>query len=190
MGTAMWVAGLLVWGVLVGPQVRGAEEPREADHEALRALRAQVTRAINARDVEALMSCFAEEFVFTATDQTVLTDRAGIEAYLNRWFKDPKSPLKTLTTEATADILTRFTDPNTAYCYGSSDDVYTLKNGHRVSIAGRWTAIVVKQAGTWKVAAAHAGVNFVDNPVMALRTMSWCRKLGVALGLAKLPGEK
>jgi hypothetical protein len=50
--------------------------------------------------------------------------------------------------------------------------------------------MVVKQGGVWRVAAAHVGVNFLDNPVMTLRTMSWARKVGVALGLASLPGQE
>jgi ketosteroid isomerase-like protein len=190
MRTAAIVAVLWVLGGVAGPVVRAADDGREADHAALRALRAAVVTAINSRDVDALMGCLAPEFVFTAADQTALTDRAAVDAFLSRWFKDEKGPLKSLTSQPTADILTRFTDANSGYCYGSVKDTYTLKDGRTVTVHGRWTAVVVKQGGAWKVAAAHAGVNFVDNPVMTLRTMSWYRKLGVALGLAALPGQE
>jgi len=190
MKTAAIMVGLWLLVAATGPVAGAADDGHAADHEALRALRAKVVNAINGRDVDALVTCFAPEFVFTAVDQTVLTDRAGVEAYLNRWFKDAASPLKSLTTIPTADILSRFTDPNSAYCYGSTKDVYTLKDGRKVTVPGRWTALVVRQDGAWKVAAAHVGVNFLDNPVMAFRTMPWYRKLGAAIGIGSLPGEE
>jgi phosphoserine aminotransferase len=51
-----------------------SDAARADDHDALRALRVRVTEAINTRDVTALRACLAKEFVFTAVDQTVITD--------------------------------------------------------------------------------------------------------------------
>ena len=189
MRIATIMAGLWMLGVVAGPLARAAEEAREADHEALRELRVQAVKAINARDTEALMGCFATEFVFTAADQTVLTDRTGVEAFFNRLFNAADAPLAALTADPTATIFTRFTDPNTGYCYGVTKDTYTLKNGRSVIIPACWTAVVVKQNGEWRVAAAHVGVNFLDNPVLTIRALPWWRKLAIFLGLAKWPGQ-
>ena len=60
---------------------QGADPTREADHEALRALTANVTEAINKQDMDALEPYMAKDFVFTTIDQTVLTDVASIKAY-------------------------------------------------------------------------------------------------------------
>jgi ketosteroid isomerase-like protein len=162
---------------------------RETDHQALRELRAKVTAAINQRDLKDLRACLAKDFVLTLVDQTVITDEAGLKAYYARMFTDKNAPLAKMATVADADILTRFTDPNTGYCYGSGLDTYTLKHGEVVKVKNRWTAVVVKQDGAWKVAAVHVGVNFLDNPVMRARTMSFWRKLGIWLHLAKPPSD-
>jgi hypothetical protein len=36
---------------------------------------------------------------------------------------------------------------------------------------------------------AHVGINFLDNPVLKMQSMSWFGRLLVGLHLRKLPGE-
>jgi ketosteroid isomerase-like protein len=184
---AAWVAGICLG---LSATAQEAEPDRDADHDALRALRTKVTTAINGEDVETLQTCFTREFVFTPVDQTVITNRAGLAAYYNRIFKDPESIVAKLETEPKADILTRFTGPDTGYCYGHALDRYTMKNGRIYSIPNRWTALVRREDGAWKIEAAHVGVNFIDNPVLEAASMGFWRKVGVALGLVEPPWER
>ena len=163
---------------------------READHTALRALMADVTQAINDQDIDKMASCFTKEFVFTTVDQSVLTDTASLKEYYDRMLRQKDSPITDYAVVPKADVLTVFFDENVGYCYGTSDDIYTLRrNGREVPMTCHWTATVVKENGTWKMAAAHAGVDVLNNPVLDSVTMSlWLNRLiaagiGIILGL-------
>ncbi len=184
------ILGLVLGVMLAAPRSPAQAAAREADHEALRALRKKVVTAISGQDLNALKTCFAKEFVFTTVDQTPITSQTDLVAYYERMFQAPDAPLSGMETDADAEILTRFTGPNTGYCYGTAKDTYTLRrNGRRIQIPSRWTCTMVKEEGMWKIAAAHAGVNFLDNPVVEARSMSLWRKLLVLLRLSKYPGQ-
>jgi len=162
---------------------------READHQALRQLRANVMKAVSSQDLTALGTFFAKEFVLTAVDQTVVTTREGMAAYYARMFKDKDAPIVKMDVTGEADILTRFTDANTGYCYGSALATYTLKDKSVVKLRERWTGVVAREDGAWKIAAVHIGVNFLDNPVIRYRSMSVWKKMGIWLHLSKPPSD-
>jgi ketosteroid isomerase-like protein len=143
-----------------------AEENREADHVALRALRDKVTQGIDTQDIKTLASCFAKEFAFTAVNQTVVTNETQMQEFFDRMFRSSDALVTSLKTEPKADILTRFIDTNTGVCYGSSKDTYNMKSGKVVEMNVRWSATVVKENGEWKVAIAHVGTDFLNNPVL------------------------
>jgi uncharacterized protein (TIGR02246 family) len=158
--------GIFALNVQLSGAVAASGENREADHTALRALRDKVATALNQQDAKTLASCFAKEFAFTAVNQTVVTNEAQIQALFDSMFRGDKALLTGFKTEPKADILTRFVDTNTGVCYGSTKDTYTMKSGQVVEMNVRWSATVVKEDGQWKVALAHAGTDFLDNPVL------------------------
>lgn len=166
-----------------------ADLQRTADHDALRALRDKVEKALNAGDMQELRTCLTKDFTFITSDQTALTNLTDIVAYWDGMFKSDKSPVKAMATKVTADILTQFSGSDVGYCHGTSRDVYTLKNDRKIAIINTWSTILVKEQDGWKISAAHVAVNFLDNPVLAAREMSWFGRLCVALHLRKLPGE-
>jgi hypothetical protein len=178
--------GFIVAGLLATASL-GQDTAREEDHQALRQLLRTVADSINRQDLKTLDGVFAAPFVFVAIDQTVITNAVGLSAYYARMFNGPDAPIASLKTTPEADILTQFIDANTGYCFGRSRDAYTLKNKQIYTFDVRWTAAVVKQAGQWKVASVHTGVNFLDNPFVRAKAMSFWRKLGVALRLVKPP---
>jgi uncharacterized protein (TIGR02246 family) len=162
-----------------------ADTNREADHAALRELRNKVSKAINSQDVDGMAACFAKEFAFTTVTQSVLTSRAQVQEYFDKTFRSKDALIANMTTEPTADILTRFIDENTGVCYGSTKDTYTLKSGGIVTMNNRWSATVVKENGEWKVALAHVGTDFLNNPVLD-RAESFAKKLALGTGFGGL----
>lgn len=157
------------------------EQVRQADHDALRALRTRAVNALNQGDLKALRGCFAKEFVFTTVDQTAITSEEELGAYYTKMFSSPTSLLAKITVDPQAAILTRFDSPDVGYCYGISEDTYALKGGKTVKIPSRWTALLVREDGQWKIQAAHAGMNVLDNPVLNKAT-----SLGYKLGIGGL----
>jgi ketosteroid isomerase-like protein len=171
--------------MLAATDLRAADTNREADHAALRQLRDKAANAINNLDGGALAPCFAKEFVFTTVTQTVLTNPAQVRDFFDRMFRSKDAPASGMKTEPTADILTRFIDENTGVCYGSTKDTYTLKSGDVVTMSNRWSATVVKEDGQWKVAMAHVGTDFLDNPALD-RAESYAKKLAIGAGAGGL----
>ena len=144
---------------------------------------------MNAGDMKELRTSLAKEFTFITSDQTVLTDLAGIVAYWDKMFKNESSPVASMTSTFSADILTKFTGPNTGYCRGTSKDIYTLKNKRKIAIENTWSAMLTKEQGARKIRPAHVGVNFRDNPVLKAKEMSWFGRMCFGLKLRNLPGE-
>jgi len=162
-----------------------ADDNRVADHAALRALRDKVAQAIDKQDIKALSSCFAREFAFTTVNQTTLTNAVQMEDFFDRMFRSSDALVTSLKTEPQADIPTRFVDANTGVCYGSSKDTYTMKSGKVVEMNVRWSATVVKENGEWKVAIAHVGTDFLDNPVLD-GMKQFAKLVGVGAGIGGL----
>jgi len=158
--------------------VQAPAADREADHDALRQLMTKVTTAINEQDVEQLSTCFTEDFVFTSSDQTVITNRKGIADYYDKMLRGPNALIAKMKINAEATELTRFID-----------GTYTLKSGEIFKLKAKWTATVAKEKGEWKAAAVQVGVNFLDNPVIEAKSMGFWKKLGVALHLVNPPYE-
>jgi hypothetical protein len=162
---------------------------READHQALRLLRDRVESAVNAQNMASLRSCLAQDFTFVTSDQSVLRSEAELNAYYKKMFKSKDSPILSLKTKIDATVKTKFAGPDSGYCYGTSRDVFTLRNKRKVVIPSTWSAMVVREDGNWKISMAHVGVNFLENPVMEANGMSWFGGLLVKVHLRKLPGE-
>jgi ketosteroid isomerase-like protein len=161
---------LLVWcaSCLLATSLAHAQQPaadREADHEALRGLMKKVVKSLNDQDMNALASCFTKDFSLISIDQTLITNQAALVAYYDAMFRSDKFPLKSMVANPKADALTQFLDAEKGVCHGTSSDTYLFKNGRKVVMDSRWTAVVVKEGGEWKIASAHAGVNFLDNPL-------------------------
>ena len=164
---------------------------READHQALRALKSGVTEAINKQDMEKLTAFFSKDFVFTTITQEALTSPKALKDYYTRMMLNPESPVKSITVAPEADILTCFIGDSAGYCYGTSEDAYTLrKNGRVICMKSRWTALVVKEEGGWKIKVVHIGADVLNNPILDAASMSLWKKMALGLGIGKYPGEK
>ena len=172
----VWVVVMACGGAPVAAQE--SEGERAADHAALRALRGEMVRALQAGDVEKLTGFLAREFVVTTVDQTAITKVSEFKPYMDRMFNGPDALLTGLDVDPEADILTRFVSDTAGYCYGKSTDTYHLKSGGVTQMTSRWTAVLQKEDGEWKVAALHFGTNFLDNPVLD-RSIAAGRNLGI-----------
>lgn len=159
--------GFLVLFFLVFTSIVWAQQDaRNEDHDKLRALKAKVVDAFNKRDGQAIAACFTRDFAITTIDQTTLTSAADIEKHFNTMFKSPAAIVVDMKVSPDPEILTSFIDADNGYCYGKNHETYTLKNGTVVPMDSRWTATVHRENGAWKIATIHAGVNFLDNPVL------------------------
>jgi ketosteroid isomerase-like protein len=175
-------ASFLVAVLVLSSLAWAGQDGRKDDQEMLRALQEKVVDALNKRDCKALASYGTREFAVTTIDQTRLYTSSDMENYFNKVFKSPDSVVTALKITTEADIQTRFIDADNACCYGETHDFFTMKDGQMVPIDSRWTAMLHKENGEWKIAALHAGVNFKDNAVLT-RTEN-AAKLALLVGFA------
>ena len=165
-----------------------AEPDTMADHQSLRLLLEQATTALNTRHTSDLAPLLAPQATLTFVDQTRCRNATDIEAAFTRWL-GPDTDLASVT------FAPKIDGPATiigavALATGMSDDIYQLKNGSSVTVPTSWSATLIKDAGTWRVASLHCGVNLVDNPILTIsgqRVASAWQKIALAaltLGLA------
>lgn len=143
-----------------------AAPPGEADHDELRVMLVTVTKAINEGNFESLEPLLADKFIFTTSDQVTFDSLEGIKAHYETVFQSGEYPVTALVVQPEATILTEFIDDNNGYCYGTAVETYTLKTGKPLVMNSTWTGTVTKVDGKWKLATAHVGIHFMDNPII------------------------
>ncbi len=160
-------------------------EERHADHEELRAMLRTATDAFNRRDANALAQLLAPHCYITTVDGQTLRDAAAFTSYLDRLYGSSVSKIEF---HPVADELTTFVDAESGICVGSSNDTYTFKDGSSRSMTSRWTAMVHKQDGKWKLVGLHTSANVLDNPVVEATKKKGYATSGAAIVIGVIVG--
>lgn len=141
------------------------EASTEATHQALRAIKNDMEQALNAKDLDKLLSHVHPNVVFTTMNNDVRVGRDSIRAYYDQMMNGPDRVVQNLTAKFEVDELTRLYG-NTGVAQGSSTDHYVLTDGTDIVVHGRWTCTLVKEGDQWLIAAFHYSTNVFDNPVL------------------------
>lgn len=182
MPRSLTVMLMLVAGALTAADPVAGDD-RSADHAALRDLLARVTTAIGSGEVQRLQECLATPFSITFADQRRFTTIEAVRAY-DADLRQSRQ-LARVEVSPAADELTTFLSADTGCCTGTSTDRFTMTDGSVTTLTSRWTATVVRQAGGWRIAAVHAGIDPFDNPILT-RTRAfalWSTVGGAAIAL-------
>ena len=143
-----------------------AQEDREADHQALIALRNKLTEALNNQDFEAMKPLVSENLTFISISNEKVEGIDGLEAYWNSLFGGEKSILKSISVSPKPDGPTVFEGDSIGISTGTSEDAFAFRAVGRRELTSRWTAIVRKENDKWKVSSVHMSANVLDNPVL------------------------
>jgi uncharacterized protein (TIGR02246 family) len=136
-------------------------------HDELRAVRADMERALNARDLDGLLKHLDEQVVFTTMNSDVARGPAAIKAYFQKMLEGPGAVVKTVQSHFEADDLSILHDRATAVAFGHTDDHYTLTDGSSFDVKARWSTTLLRKAGVWKIASFHYSTNVFDNPILS-----------------------
>ncbi|WNG42452.1 nuclear transport factor 2 family protein [Archangium violaceum] len=137
----------------------------EATHQALRTIKNDMEQALNARDLDRLLSHVHPNVVFTTMNNDVRVGRDSIRAYYDQMMNGPDRVVQKITAKFEVDELTRLYG-DTGIAQGSSTDHYVLTDGTDIVVHGRWTCTLVKEGDRWLIAAFHYSTNVFDNPVL------------------------
>ncbi len=135
-------------------------------HDELRAVRADMERALNERDLDALLSHLDPEVVFTTMNGDVARGPEAIRAYFLRMLEGPAAVVKAVRSSFEADDLSILHGRDTAIAYGRSSDHYTLNDGSVFDVEARWSSTLLRKDGRWKIASFHYSTNMFDNPIL------------------------
>lgn len=157
---------LCVAGHAAAQDTPAAAPTDEQLHEELRAVRADMERALNERDLDGLLSHLDEQVVFTTMNGDVARGPAAIKAYFQRMLEGPGAVVQTVKSRFEADDLSILHDRATAVAFGHTDDHYTLTDGSSFDVKARWSTTLLRKAGKWKIASFHYSTNVFDNPIL------------------------
>lgn len=157
----------------------------DADHDALRKLKADATAAVNNRDYAAMKGFLHEPFMATLITQDSFDDFEKLKAYFESLYTRDQRRLSKVSLAVEADDLSQIYQGTFAINKGSTKERYELADGRSFDIDGRWTAVSVKEGGEWKLLAIHTGANFLDNPVMDAveKSAPWFGAIGAGAGI-------
>lgn len=162
-----------------------AQEPDAATHNALRQLKATMEKAMNERDLNAIVANVDPNVVFTTMNGDVCRGPQEIRAYFDKMLNAPGHIVKDVKVAFEVDQLTTLYGGDTGVAYGSSNDHYVLTDGKTFDIRGRWTCTMVKNGDRWVIAAFHYSANVFDNPILdRYKRAIW--QAGIAIGLIVL----
>lgn len=175
-----WLYGVLILSLLAPAH---AQQPEDPVHDALRRLKATMTKALNERDLDTIVANVDENVVFTTMNGDVCRGPEQIRAYFHKMLQAPGHIVKDVQVSFEADALTTLHGGDTGIAIGSSDDRYELTNGDRFAIRGRWTCTLVRKPdGHWVIAAFHYSTDVFRNPIVdRFRTALYQVGIGAAV---------
>jgi len=155
--------------LLISSPMLAAQEADNAIHEELRGVLTGIEDAVNAQEYGSLAQYFHANLTITTINQEVISTRAEIEPYFDKWF-GPGGYLKTLRMSLEADDLTQFyADKTFGIVRGSGEEDYVLSDSRSFPMKTRWTATVIKDTdGKWRILTLHIGTDFLNNPILSV----------------------
>jgi len=142
-----------------------AEQDREEDRAALRAILKDFEESINKQDTSILLKHVAPNIIVTFYDATVITNIDEFNAYYEKMMNGPLKIVKNLKTTYTNSAPAIFYG-DTAIGYGKTVDNFELVRGLNFTLDGNWSATVVKIDNQWKVVTIHFSSNLFDNAIL------------------------
>jgi hypothetical protein len=143
------------------------DDAHAQDHAELTKLRQVTEKAINSRDFETLKPYLVKDNLTVITvDGQKFVSLDAFRDYWTKLFENKTFGIDKIEVKPVADGPTEFLSNDVGVCHGTSNDSYYFKTGDVKVMPERWSAVVVKDGGTWKVSRIIFSANILDNPVV------------------------
>ena len=136
---------------------------QEADHNALRKLRATYEDALNSNDLTRLKPALADGFSGVMISGEEIKSLEDLQAFWKRIW-DKIGPGGSYHVKVITDQTDFFGDVGVSRGY--NEEVLRTAAGKEYIIHPRWTAVTRRQNGEWKIFRVHGGLNPVDNVIV------------------------
>jgi len=161
-------------------------QDREKDHTELRSLMKTLTGAINSRKLDLVRPLTVKNgFTMITVDSKKLTSVDELQKYWDGLFTGKNALFAEVALKPESDAPTTFLGDDVGVVHGTSDDRFRFLDGDERTMKTRWTAVVQREDGVWKLSRIHFGANLMDNPVLraSQRFAYWFAGGGLLLGI-------
>jgi ketosteroid isomerase-like protein len=160
-----------------------AQEDDEADHEALRELKAVFEKAASQNQLDLLRPHLHEPFsVVTYTDRE-FTD---FEAFKSRWQQTRDETVGSGSYKVTLLPERSEIYGDMAIAHGDSENVLVTGTGNEYKFSSHWTAVLRKVDGEWRIVRAHSSLDPFGNPMLVAGVKQKLVQVGLATGAGGL----
>lgn len=181
---------ILVAGPLAAQQAVPAQPidapTHEVAHKELRELRDAVIEALNAGDIVGILSYIDPDFVFTGPNGDTVRGHRGLREYFASAMVGARRSMVDLQVTVEPDSLAILApDEIWAITYGAGHVLCQLEDGRKLSLDGRWSAVMTHKSDKWTLASVHFSTNIFANAVLTgtRATSAWMALLGIVLAL-------
>ncbi|MEX2121316.1 MAG: nuclear transport factor 2 family protein [Pirellulales bacterium] len=165
----------------VAPGSMAAQDDNEADHQALRELKAVFEKAASENNLDLLRPRLHESFTAVTYTDREFTD---FEAFKTRW----QATRDAIVGDGSYKVVLRpersLIQGDIAIARGDSNNLLVTGAGNEYHFTSHWTAICQKSDGQWKLLRAHSSLDPFGNPMVVADVR---RKL-IQVGLAAAVG--
>jgi len=158
----------------------------QPDRDALLGILHQVESAINAQDIEGIISQMSPDCTVTWWNAEISRGHDEIRAYYTKMVKGEGRIITKYTTHAALDTHARFigTGGDVALAEGSSEDEFFPVVRGPFRLNSRWSATAARVAGDWKIVNLHLSSNVFTNPLISelTRALWWAGSAGLVVG--------
>jgi ketosteroid isomerase-like protein len=140
-----------------------AQEPDEADHQALREMKAVFEKAASENNLDLLKPYVPAEFSAVTYTDREFTD---FEAFKTRWQKTRDEIVGTGSYKVTLKPEKSKIYGDIAIARGDSDNVLVNSAGKKFEFTSHWTAVCRKIDGQWKIERVHSSLDPFGNPML------------------------
>jgi ketosteroid isomerase-like protein len=136
----------------------------EADHNALRKIRATYEDALNNNDLTKVKPLLADGFTGVMISGEEIKSFEDMQAFWKRVWG-----LIGVGGSYHVKVLTDQTDffGDVGVSRGYTEEVFHTAAGKEFALRPRWTAVTRRQNGEWKIFRVHAAINPMDNVIVA-----------------------
>lgn len=160
-----------------------APADEEADHNALRAIRATYEDALNNNDLTKIKPLLAEGFTGVMISGEELKSFENLQTFWKK-VRDLIGPGGSYHVKVVTDQTDFFGDIGVSRGY--NEEVFRTSDGQTFEFRAPWTAVTRRQNGEWKIFRVHAALNPMDNVIITeivRRTKLLFGVSGLILGL-------
>ena len=153
------------------PEIEESQDPAQVEFDLLQQ---HMIDAINAHDIDSFLEGVTENVVVTTPSGRILRGRELVRGFLEKSLKGPDPPLQSVKSKLQLEELLvlyskRAENSGEPYgvAYGHSQDTFSWADGTTMNLQARWSAALVRDEQSWKVAEFHYSVDMFDNPVLS-----------------------